>query len=192
MFQIPNEVIEGIAVKTIGKYNELRAARAEYTASAADEREHAAGILGKHGIDGVGPIAFIELRCTANTHGGKAHPAVIAAASINGADQHALGSKPCCGVNRLDQSVIDEFANVERGRVSVSVDAIASDATKHVIASSVAHSILHDAIVLGAVVNLVDIVDIGLEVIGMDARFPVIVAVVYMLRRKTEIAQGAL
>ena len=97
---------------------------------------------------------------------------------------------------KVDEAVFrlggDEFANVERGRVSVSVDAIASDATKHVIASSVAHSIPHDAIVLGAVVNLVDIVDIGLEVIGMDARFPVIVAVVHMLRRKTEIAQGAL
>ena len=79
MFQIPNEVIKGIAVKTIGKYNELRAARAKHTASAAGEREHAAGILGKHGIDGVGPIAFVELRRTANTHGDKARPAVIAA-----------------------------------------------------------------------------------------------------------------
>ena len=45
---------------------------------------------------------------------------------------------------------------------------------------------------LGAVIDLVDVVDVGLKVIGMHARFPVIATVVYVLRGKAKIAQGAL
>ncbi len=88
--------------------------------------------------------------------------------------------------------MVDELADIERGGISVAVDTKPASAAKDVVARGIAHAVLHDAAVFGAVVDLVDIAGIGLKVIGMDTRFPVIVAVVDMLGRKTEIAQGAL
>ena len=88
--------------------------------------------------------------------------------------------------------MIDELADIERGDTFVAVDTKPASAAEDVIAGGIAHAVLHDATVLGAVVDQVDIFAIGLEVIGVDTRLPVIVAVVYMLRRKAEIAHGAL
>lgn len=88
--------------------------------------------------------------------------------------------------------MVNKFADIERGGISVAVDAKPASAAEDVVARGIAHAVLHDAAVFGAVVDLVDIAGIGLKVIGMDTRFPVIVAVVDMLGRKTEIAQGAL
>lgn len=88
--------------------------------------------------------------------------------------------------------MVDELANIERGDISVAVDTKPASTAENVVAGGVAYAVLHDATVLGAVIDLVDIVAIGLEVIGMDARFPVIVAVVYMLRRKAKVAHSAL
>ena len=88
--------------------------------------------------------------------------------------------------------MVDELADIERGSISVAVDAKPASTAENVVTRGIAHAVLHDAAVFGAIIDLVDIADVGLEVIGVDARFPVIVAVVYMLRRKTEIAQGAL
>ena len=88
--------------------------------------------------------------------------------------------------------MVDEFADIERGDISVAVDTKATGATEYVVVIGIAHAILHDATVLGAVIDLVDVVDAGLKVIGMDARFPVIAAVVYVLRGKAKITQGTL
>ena len=88
--------------------------------------------------------------------------------------------------------MVDELADIERGDISVAVDTKPASTAKDVVADGVAHTILHDATVLGAVKDLVDVVGVGLEVIGMDARLPEIAAAVYVLRRKTEIAQGTL
>lgn len=88
--------------------------------------------------------------------------------------------------------MVNKFADIERGGISVAVDAKPASAAEDVVARGIAHAVLHDAAVFGAIIDLVDVVDVGLKVIGVDARFPVIVAVVDMLGRKTEIAQGAL
>ena len=88
--------------------------------------------------------------------------------------------------------MVDELADIERGDISVAVDTKPASTAKDVVADGVAHTILHDATVLGAVVDLVDVVDAGLKVVGMDARFPVIATVVYVLRGKAKIAQGTL
>ena len=88
--------------------------------------------------------------------------------------------------------MVDELADIERGDISVAVDTKPASTAKDVVSDGVAHTILHDATVLGAVVDLVDVVDAGLKVVGMDARFPVIATVVYVLRGKAKIAQGTL
>ena len=88
--------------------------------------------------------------------------------------------------------MVDELADIERGDTFVAVDTKPASTAENVVTSGIAHAVLHDATVLGAVVDLVDIVAIGLEVIRVDTRLPVIVTVVYMLRRKAEIAHGAL
>lgn len=88
--------------------------------------------------------------------------------------------------------MVDELADIERGDISVAVDTKPASTAKDVVADGVAHTILHDATVLGAVVDLVDVVDAGLKVVGMDARFPVIATFVYVLRGKAKVAQGAL
>ena len=88
--------------------------------------------------------------------------------------------------------MVDELADIERGDISVAVDTKPASTAKDVVADGVAHTILHDATVLGAVVDLVDVVDAGLKVVGMDARFPVIATVVYVLRGKAKIAKGTL
>lgn len=88
--------------------------------------------------------------------------------------------------------MVDELADIERGDIFVAVDTKPASTAKDVVAGGVAHTILHDATVLGTVVDLVDVVDVGLKVIGMHARFPVIATVVYVLRGKAKIAQGAL
>ena len=103
-----------------------------------------------------------------------------------------MRSETCGGVDGLGKRVVDELADIERGDAFVAVDAKSASTAEDVVAGGVAHTVLHDATVLGAVIDLVDIVAIGLEVIGVDTRFPVIVAVVYMLRRKTEVAHGTL
>ena len=88
--------------------------------------------------------------------------------------------------------MVDELADIERGDIFVAVDAKPASTAEDVVADGIAHTILHDATVLGAVIDLVDVVDVGLKVIGMHARFPVIATVVYVLRGKAKIAQGAL
>ena len=88
--------------------------------------------------------------------------------------------------------MVDELADVERGGISVAIDTKPASTAEDVAAGGIAYTVLHDSTVLGAVIDLVDVVDTGFKVIGMDARFPVIAVVVYMLRRKTEIAQGTL
>ena len=88
--------------------------------------------------------------------------------------------------------MVDELADIERGDISVAVDTKPASTAKDVVADGVAHTILHDSMVFGAVIDLVDVVGKSLKVIGMDARFPVIAAVVYVLRGKAEIAQGTL
>ena len=88
--------------------------------------------------------------------------------------------------------MVDELADIERGDISVAVDTKPASTAKDVVADGVAHAVLHDAAVFGAVKDLVDVVGVGLEVIGMDARFPVIATVVYVLRGKAKIAQGTL
>ena len=88
--------------------------------------------------------------------------------------------------------MVDKFADIERGSISVAVDAKPASTAENVVTRGIAHAVLHDATVLGAVVDLVDVVDAGLKVVGMDARLPEIAAAVYVLRRKTEIAQGTL
>ena len=88
--------------------------------------------------------------------------------------------------------MVDEFADIERGDISVAVDAKPASTAENVVTRGIAHAVLHDAAVFGAVKDLVDVVGVGLEVIGMDARLPEIAAAVYVLRRKTEIAQGTL
>ena len=88
--------------------------------------------------------------------------------------------------------MVDELADIERGDISVAVDTKPASTAEDVVAGGVAHAVLHDVAMFGAVIDLVDVVGIGLKVIGMDTRFPIIVTVVYMLRRKTKIAQGAL
>ena len=186
------ETIEGIAVQAIGKNDELRAARAEYTTFATGEREHATGVLGKHGVDGIGPIMLIELRRAANAHSDQPRMAVIAAAAVDGVDQHALGAEPRGGVDGFDKGVVDELADIERGRVFISIDAIAPNTAKYVIVLGVAYAILHHAIVPGAVKDLADILGVRLEVVGVYARFPVIAAVVYVLRRQAKVAHCSL
>ena len=114
--------------------------------------------------------------------------ATVATAGIDSVDQHTLRSEARSGVDSLGERVVDKFADIERGGISVAFDTKPASATKDVVAHGIAHTVLHNAAVFGAVVDLVDIVGIGLKVIGMDTRFPVIVAVVYMLGRKTEIA----
>ena len=76
--------------------------------------------------------------------------------------------------------------------MSVAIDTKPASTAQDVVAGGVAHAVLHDATVFGAVIDLVDVVGVGLEVIGMDARLPEIATAVYVLRRKTEIAQGTL
>lgn len=76
--------------------------------------------------------------------------------------------------------------------MSVAIDTKPASTAQDVVAGGVAHAVLHDSTVLGAVIDLVDVVGVGLEVIEMDARLPEIAAAVYVLRRKTEIAQGTL
>ena len=77
--------------------------------------------------------------------------------------------------------MVDELADIERGDISVAVDTKPASTAEDVVADGVAHTILHDATVLGTVVDLVDVVDAGLKVVGMDARFPAIATVVYVL-----------
>ena len=148
LLQILNEMLKSITVQALGEHDKLRTARAEYATSAAGEREHAAGIFGQHGIYGVGAITLVELGRTANANGDQPRLAIVAAAAINGIDQHALSAEPRGGVDGFNKGMVDELADIERRHVSVSVDAIASDATEHVVAVGVAHAILHNAIVL--------------------------------------------
>ena len=190
--QIACEAIEGVAVQTIGKYDKLYAARAEHTASAAGEREHTTSIFGEHSVNGVSPIVLIELRRTANAHGDQARLMVIATAAVDGVDQHALGAESRGGIDRFNEGVVNEFADIKRGRISVSVDAIAPNATKHVIAFGVAYAILHNAIAFRAIKDLVDVLGICFEVIGVHACLPVIAAVIDVLRGKSKIAQRSL
>ena len=88
--------------------------------------------------------------------------------------------------------MVDDLADIERGDISVAVDTKPSSTAEDVVAGGIAYAVLHNSTVFSAVIDLVDVVGKSLKVIGMDARFPVIAAVVYMLRRKTEIAQGTL
>ena len=88
--------------------------------------------------------------------------------------------------------MVDELADIERGDTFVAVDTKPASTAENVVTGGIAHAILQDVTVFGAVIDLVDIVAIGLEVIGVDTRLPVIVAVVYMLRRKAKIAHSAL
>lgn len=117
---------------------------------------------------------------------------MVTATGIDSVDQHTLRSKPRGGVDGLGKGMIDEFADIERGLVFVPIDAKTASTAEHVVACGVAYTILHDSMVLGAVIDLVDVVGKSLKVIGMDARFPAIATVVYVLRRKSEIAQGVL
>ena len=117
---------------------------------------------------------------------------MVTATGIDSVDQHALRSKPRGSVDSLGKGMIDELADIERGLVFAPIDAKTASTAEHVVACGVAYTILHDSMVFGAVIDLVDVVGKSLKVIGMDARFPVIAAVVYMLRRKTEVAQGTL
>ena len=190
--QIASETVEGITVQAVGKNDELCAARAEHATFATGERKHATGVLGKHGIDGIGSIVLIELQRAANAHGDEPRLAVIAAAAVDGVDQHALGAEPRGWVDGFDKGVVDELSNIERGCVFVAIDAIGSYAAQYVIALGVAYAILHHAIVSGAVKDLVDILGVRLEVVGVYARIPVIAAVVYVLRGQAKVAHCSL
>ena len=88
--------------------------------------------------------------------------------------------------------MVDELADIERGDISVAVDAKPASTAEDVVAGGISYAVLHNSTVFSAVIDLVDVVDVGLKVIGMDARFPVIAAVVYVLRGKAKIAQGTL
>lgn len=127
-----------------------------------------------------------------NAHCYKPRLATVATAGIDSVDQRALRSETRGGVDGLGKRVVDELADIERGDISVAVDTKPASTAEDVIAGGIAHAVLHDVTMFGAVIDLVDVVGIGLKVIGMDTRFPIIVTVVYMLRRKTKIAQGAL
>ena len=88
--------------------------------------------------------------------------------------------------------MVDELADIERGDISVAVDAKPASTAEDVVAGGIAYTVLHDATVLGAVENQVNIIGKRFKVVGMDARFPVIATVVYVLRGKAKIAQGTL
>lgn len=116
----------------------------------------------------------------------------VEAAGIDGVDQHALGAEARGGVDGFGEGMIDKLSDIERGLIFVAVDAKATGAAEYVVATGITYAVLHDATVLGTAVDLVDVVDAGLKVVGMDARFPVIATVVYVLRGKAKIAQGTL
>ena len=156
------------------------------------DRQHATCVFGKHVVDGLGSVELVELRRATNAHRYKPRLAMVATAGIDGVDQHALGAEARGGVDGFGEGMIDKLSDIERGDISVAVDTKPASTAKDVVADGIAHTILHDATVLGAVIDLVDVVDAGLKVIGMDARFPVIATVVYVLRGETEIAQGTL
>ena len=135
---------------------------------------------------------LIELQRAANAHGDEPRLTVIAAAAVDGVDQHALGAEPRGWVDGFDKGVVDKLSNIERGCVFVAIDAIGSYAAQYVIALGVAYAILHHAIVSGAVKDLVDILGVRLEVVGVYARIPVIAAVVYVLRGQAKVAHCSL
>ena len=192
LFKMMGQLLECLVVQIVAEHDKLDASRTEDATPAAGDRQHAACVFGKHVVDGLGPVELVELCRATNAHRYKPRRATVATARIDSIDQHALRSEARGGVDGLGKRVVDELADIERRDIFVAVDTKPASTAEDVVAGGIAHAVLHDSTVLGAVVDLVDIVDIGLEVIGMDARFPVIVAVVDMLRRKTEIAHGAL